>query len=126
MELTLKFMGKVWDGKIKYKDRYELTNLTDAITQLVSLGRDLMIPSKTFIIEELIRLIHEYDGKLDSDVMMKIESEIRQLDFPEWQIQQQEALVGKGNSPAEQQAPKGTNTMSEVKSESVKATKKTK
>ena len=118
MALTLLFMGKVWDGKIKYKDRYELTNLTDAITQLVALGRDLMIPSKTFIIEELIRLIHEYDGKLDSDVMMKIESEIRGLDFPAWQIQQQEALVGKGSSPAEQQGSKSTGTMSEIKAES--------
>lgn len=118
MQLTLKFIGKDWDGKIKYKDRYELTNLTDAITQLVSLGRDLMMPSKTFVIEELIRLVHEYDGKLDPDVMLKVESEIRSLNFAEWQVQQQEALVGKGNSPAEQQAPKSSGTMSEVKSES--------
>ncbi len=126
MMITLKFMGKVWDGKVKYKDRYELTNLTDALTQLLSLGRDLMIPSKTFIVEELIRLVHEYDGKLDSDVMMKIESEIRALDFPEWQTMQQEALIGTGNSPTEQQGSKSTGTMSEIKSESVKSTKKVK
>lgn len=130
MKTTMKLINKEWDGKIKYKDRYELTNITDAISQLLQVFRDLMCPSETFVKEELKRLVHELDGKIPTDKMAKIMQEIESMDFPEWQGKQLEALIGAGKSPAEQQKPKSTGTMaeaaSEAKSSNTSATKKQK
>ena len=124
MKLTMSRSSKSWDGKIKYKDRYEITNLNDAITQLQQLGRDLYLPSETFIKEELKRLVHEFDGKLPPDTMQRVEDEIEKMDFKDWQSVQKDALVGKtagGNSPGAQQKPKNSGTtMSELKAESTK------
>jgi hypothetical protein len=118
MALTLKMMGKNWDGKIKYKDRYELTNLNDALTQLQILVKDLQIPSETFIREELKRAVREYDGKLPKDILAKVEKEIDNADMSGWKKTQKEALVGKqGTSPAAQQKPKSTGTMEEAEAE---------
>lgn len=135
MQLTMKRIGKTWDGKIKYKDRYEITNLTDAITQLVQLGRDLFILSPTFIKEEMKRLVQEYDGKFPADTLKKILGEIDAMDFDEWSEVQKEALVGlpkvpaTGKSPSAQQKPKSTGTMreaaQEAKTNKVGATSKT-
>lgn len=117
MMLTMKLIGKEWDGKIKYKDRYEITNITDVITQLTSIFRDLMLPSPTFLKEELKRVVAEFDGKIQADKLKTIYNEIDALDFPEFQENQLAALVGQGSSPAEQQAPKQTGTMAEAASE---------
>jgi len=117
MELTAKFMSASWDGKIKYKDHYEITNITDAITQLTSVFRDLGLPSETFAKQELKRLVHELDGKIPPETLVKIEKEIDEMDFGDWQEMQRQALVGRGSSPAEQQAPKSTGTMEEVAAE---------
>src|SRR6185437_12903766 len=129
--LTLKFIGnRKFNGKIKYKDRYELTNVTDALSQLTMIFRDLMLPSETFVKEELKRMVHELDDKISPELMLKVEQEIDSLDFEEWQQTQKEALLGaKGQSPAEQQASKSTGTMTEAAQEarsSVSATKKLK
>lgn len=121
MTLTFKYMKKEWGGKIKYKDRYELTNVVDCITQLVSIFRDLMLPSPTFLKEELRRLVYEMDAKIPADTMKKIMAEIEALDFDKWSEVQQQALVGNaGSSPADQQKPKQTGTMQEVSQESSK------
>lgn len=121
MTLTFKYMGKEWGGKIKYKDRYELTNVVDCITQLTSIFRDLMLPSPTFLKEELRRLVYEMDAKIPAEAMAKIMAEIEALDFDEWAKVQQQALVGNGgSSPAEQQKSKQTGTMQEVSQESTK------
>jgi hypothetical protein len=119
MSLTMQRLSKNWDGKVKYKDRYELTNLTDAMTQLVSLFRDLQFPSETFIKEELKRLAEEYDGKLPQAISAKVMKEIDDMDFTDWQATQVQALVGTGggNSPASQQKPKSTGTLAEAASE---------
>jgi hypothetical protein len=117
MALTMEMMGKTWDGKVKYKDRYELTNLTDALTQLQVLVRDLHIPSETFVKEQLKRMVREYDGKLPVETLAKIEKEIEEMSFKSWQSTQKEALVGKGVSPGEQQKPKSTGTMAEAAKE---------
>jgi hypothetical protein len=117
MELTMKLVGKEWDGKIKYKDRYELTNLNDALTQLQIICRDLLIPSETFIREELKRVIREYDGKLPKEVLTKAEREIDDADIKKWMGTQKEALVGKQASPAAQQKDKSTGTMAEAAAE---------
>lgn len=114
--MTLKYIGKEWNGKIKYKDRYEITNITDAITQLVSLGRDLFLPSKTFVIEEMKRLVQEYDGKITPDMMQTIKKEIDGLDFPEWQNVQKQAMIG-------QDKPEGTSPVARGKSKSKGTTK---
>jgi hypothetical protein len=130
MALTMKLVRKEWSGKVKYKDRYELTNLTDALTQLITLGRDLALPSETFMKEELKRMIREYDGKLPIELLAKAEKEVDQMDFKAWQAMQKEALVGKAaNSPGDQQKPKSTGTMAEVAAEAkvnTAATKKVK
>lgn len=118
MELTMKRVSKTWQGKIKYKDRYELTNLTDALTQFLMLVRDLQLGSEKFVKSELKRFVREYDGKLPSEVLGEIESQIEGIDFKEWSSIQKEALVGKGQSPGEQQKPKGTGTMAEAEAES--------
>jgi hypothetical protein len=131
MQLTMKLIGKEWDGKIKYKDRYEITNLTDSLTQLLMIVRDLAVGSETFVKEELKRMVREYDGKLPVELLTKIEKEIEEMDFKDWQELQKEALVGPNKaSPGDQQKPKGTGTMAEVQSESktpnTKQTKKLK
>jgi hypothetical protein len=131
MRLTMKLMGKEWTGKIKYKDRYELTNLSDALTQLQILVRDFQMPSEDFVKTELKRLVHEYDDKLPPDQLAKIEKQIDDMDFKSWMAVQKQALVGRGSSPSEQQKPKGTGTLQEVVAEAkvnpnVAATKKLK
>jgi len=118
MTLTCKIVGKEWDGKVRYKDRYEITNITDAMTQLLMVFRDLQMPSETFVKEELKRLARELDGKLPQDVMAKILKEIEDMDFAKWQETQKEALVGKSKSPGDQQKDKSTGTVSEVAAES--------
>lgn len=130
MELTMKKVGKSWNGKVKYKDRYELTNLTDALTQLMMIIKDLQIPSETFVKEELKRMVREYDGKLPADTLHKIMTEIDDMDFSKWSSVQKKALVGNQTSPAAQQKDKSTGTLDEVKAEAkvdnVAATKKLK
>ncbi len=134
MALTMERIGKTWNGRIKYKDRYEITNVTDAMTQFVMMTRDLMIPSETFDKSQLTRLVKEFDGKLSAEVLAKVEKEIETMDYPKWKQLQKEALVGlpkpQGTSAAAQQAPKGSGTMAEVKAEahmlSTAATKKLK
>jgi hypothetical protein len=119
MALTMQLQGQKWDGTVKYKDRYELTNITDAITQLTSVFRDLMMPSETFVKTELWKLVQELDGKIPQDDLLKIKEEIESMDFEEWQQNQLDALVGKGGgtSPAEQQGSKSTGTMAEAAAE---------
>lgn len=133
-KMTLERINKDWDGRIKYKDHYEITNLTDAMTQFVMITRDMFMPSETFDKAELKRFVKEFDGKLAPEVMAKVVSEIDSMDYDAWKLVQQEALVkpagNGGTSPAEQQAPKGSGTTAEVAAESnnqgSKATKKVK
>lgn len=114
MQLTMERVGQTWDGKIRYKDRYELTNLTDALTQLQILVRDLQMPSKTFVTEALKRAVIEYDGKYPADVKAKIMKEIEAFDFKDWAEVQREALVGRSLSPGDQQKPKQDGSMAQV------------
>jgi hypothetical protein len=155
MELTMKYMGKTWDGKVKYKDRYELTNITDALAQMTTLFKELQMPSETFVKHELKRMVHEFDGKIPVEDMNTIEAEIDAMDFEEWQDAQKLAFIGKaamspevgtafGNTagltgagatpsvPGKTTAPKASTptraqgTMQEIKSESTKVTIKNK
>lgn len=114
MQLTMLWLGKEWDGKIQYKDRYELTNITTALTQFQILTRDLQITSETFVKAELKRLVHAYDGKLTVDEQTKVDSEIDAIVFTDWISVQKEALLGvSGTSPGSQQKPKDTMTIDE-------------
>lgn len=121
MRLTMKFWSrKDWDGKIKYKDRYELTNLTSALTQLQILVRDFQIPSELFVKSQLKRMVHEYDGKMPVEDQETIEQQIDSMDFKGWQADQRDAFLGTPpegkpgtatgispkSSPAAQQKPK--------------------
>jgi hypothetical protein len=129
MRMTMRCVNKEWDGKIKYKDRYEVTNITDALTQLQILVRDFQLPSETFVKEELKRMVLEYDGKLPKDILVQVKKEIDEMDFAGWLRTQKQALVGRGQSPSEQQKPKGTGTLEEARSEArvgVASTKKLK
>lgn len=114
MKLTCKFEGKDWKGKVKYKDRYEITNLTDALTQLLMIVGDLALPSETFVKEQLKRIVREFDGKLPPETLTTIYQEVETYDFKKWQDAVQN--VG-GKVAANQQKPKGTGTMAEVKAE---------
>lgn len=112
MELTMKYMDKKWDGKIKYKDRYELTNISDALSQMTSLFKDLQMPSETFVKQELKRMVHEFDGKIPLDEMNKIEAEIDSMDFQEWQTRQFLALVGSSGQAQDTSESSGSTTES--------------
>jgi len=114
--ITWKFKDKEWDGKIKYKDHYELTNLVDSMTNLLMLFKDLALPSETFAKAELKRLVKEHDGKLSVEDQAKVMKEIEALNFDEWHAE----VRSGGTSPAEQQQAKQTGTMAEVKKEAVK------
>lgn len=116
-KLTWRFKNKQWQGKIKYKDHYELTNIVDSMTNLLMLFKDLALPSKTFAIAELKRLVKELDGKLSSEDMLKVMNELDSLDFDTWH----EEVRSGGSSPGEQQQDKQTGTMSEVRKESMKS-----
>lgn len=108
MTLTMKLVGKTWDGKIKYKDRYELTNITDAISQLTMIFKDLQLPSETFVKEEFKRLIAELDGKLTPEMMAKIMQEIDGMDFADWQETMKLSLISNAGQPPASAAPGGT------------------
>jgi hypothetical protein len=75
---------------------------------------DLGLPSETFVKEELKRIVREYDGKLPPDTLATIYREIDAYDFKKWQD-----TINKvnGEVAANQQKPKGTGTMAEVKAE---------
>jgi hypothetical protein len=125
MRLTMKAINKDWDGKIKYKDRYEVTNISDALTQLQILVRDFQLPSETFVKEELKRMVLEYDGKLPKDILVKVKREIDEMDMSSWMGTQKQALIGRGQSPSEQQQPKNTGTLREAAEEARVATAST-
>lgn len=118
MQMSLERIGKTWDGRVKYKDHYDLTNLTDAMTQFVTITRDMAMPSPTFVKSELKRFVKEFDGKLAPDTMDKVLKEIDSMDVTAWQTIQEQALVGQPKSPAEQQQSKSKNTLAESKAES--------
>lgn len=83
-QLTYQYRGKEWSGEIKYKDHYEITNLSDALNQLNMMFKDLLIPSATFAKEEMKRMVHLYDGKIDPDTLDQIYQEIEDTDWAEW------------------------------------------
>lgn len=122
MTLTMMFISKTWGGEIKYKDHYELTNLTDALTQLTLMFRDLGMPSKTFAALELKRMVHQFDGKFSVEEVKKIEAEIDAMfatdaTFTGWL---DKIFTATKPSPAAQQKDKQSGTMAEVAAESNK------
>jgi hypothetical protein len=117
MSLTMERMSKEWKGRVKYKDHYEITNVQDAMTQFITLARDLAIDSEDFVKAELKRFVKEYDGKLSTETINKIEAEIDKMDFEAWKQLQQDALIGRPTSPGDQQKSKSSGTMAEVQAE---------
>lgn len=117
MELTCQFTGTNWDGKVKYKDRYEITNLADSLTQLLIIFNDMKVPSETFVKEELKRVCREFDSKLPQEIREKIELEISEMDFDKWE----ERTDKNKTSPGQQQKSKQTGTMMEAAKESNQA-----
>lgn len=115
-KLTMLFYGEKFLGSIKYKDRYEITSFTDALTQFSILVKDLHIPSETFVKHELKRLVKEYDGKIPTAILDTILAEIDSMKFTEWS----EKIDKSDESPAAQQESKQTGTMMEVAEESMK------
>jgi hypothetical protein len=86
--------------------------------------KDLALPSKTFAIAEMKRLVKEHDGKLSLEDQAKIIEEIEAMNFDEWQdkirLIDDDKLKLKSASPGEQQQSKQTGTMVEVKKEAMK------
>lgn len=122
MVLTMRLLGREWAGKIRYKDRYEITNLTDYLTQLLMIVHDLKMPSEAFTKEQLKRVVNEFDSKLPEETKAKIISEIESMDFKKWQAESGQSKAGaaqKVDPPA---------TMREIEAEAQKpataATKK--
>lgn len=71
--------GKEWDGKISYRDDYSVTNLIDLLLQLTQIFNSIHLVSPTFVRAEWKRIVHEFDGKLDSETMAKIVAEIDKM-----------------------------------------------
>lgn len=121
MQYTVMYLGgsKTWDGAVKYKDHYDVTNLTDAITQLTSLFRDLGMPSKTFALTELKKMIHQFDGKFSADELAKIEAELEAAfaDDAKFQKWLDKIFTEVKPSPAAQNGSKETGTKQEHVSE---------
>ncbi len=121
MQFTMKFLNKEWKGTVKYKDHYELTNITDYLTQLSMCFRDLGIESDTFRATQQKKVVALMDGKYTSDELKTIHAEIEAIDSGEWFETQKLALIGNaGTSPAEQQKSKQSGTSVEVKKEATK------
>lgn len=74
-----KLMGKQWTGKIAYKDDYSITQLQDLLLQLSTIFNNLHVLPPTFVREEWKRVIREFDGKLDANVMQDIINEINDM-----------------------------------------------
>jgi hypothetical protein len=86
MRKTMKFKKTTWTGSVKYKDRYDLTNLTDWITQLTMFFVDLGLPmiSETWCKEQWKKAVFMFDGKVDKDVLAKTLAEIDKADLTKW------------------------------------------
>lgn len=95
MQLTFKYLNKEWKGAIKYKDHYQITNLTDALAQLSTLFKDLQINSKTFAEMQMKRMIDEFDGKLTPEQRKKVYDEIEGIDWDEWFDTMKLAFLGR-------------------------------
>lgn len=116
MKLTMDYVGKTWGGKIKYKDRYDITAFNDSLTQLMIIAKDLAVPSQTFIVTQFKRLVKEYDPKMKTEDVIKIDKELQEIDWEMWQSN----ILNKssiGSSAGEQQKDKGLNTMAQSKAE---------
>lgn len=102
MRLTAKFAGKSgWNGSVKYKDHYEVTNLADSLSQMGTLFKDLQIQSKTFAKTQLKRMVAEFDGKLSPEDLQKVNDEIDGINYDEWFDLQKLAFIGRAaSSPA--------------------------
>jgi hypothetical protein len=95
LKLSCEYLGKKWDGTIKYKDHYQITNLTDALSQLGTMFKDLQINSKTFAAEQMKRMVHEFDGKMTPDSIKKVYAEIEAIDWDAWFDTMQLAFIGR-------------------------------
>jgi hypothetical protein len=95
MNLTMKYLGKTWDGTIKYKDHYEVTNLADSLNQMGMLFKDLQIQSKTFASTQLKRMVAEFDGKLSADDRALVDKEIDSINWDEWFDMHKLAYIGR-------------------------------
>jgi len=123
MSLTMKYYNdREWKGKVKYKDDYSVTNVSDATSHLLKLFKELALPSKTFAVLELKRLVQTLDGKIATEDLSKVFSEIDSLDFNDWQ----DKVIGQNKTvvpPADpNKLPTGSNekkpaTISEVSKE---------
>lgn len=82
--LTYKYSKSIWDGAVKYKDHYEITSIADVLSQLTTMFGDLLMPSETFAKEEMMHLVHLFDGKIAPDKLKQIASEIENNDWKEW------------------------------------------
>lgn len=118
MKLTYECLGSKWTGKIKYKDRYEITNLTDTLTQLLMIFKDLALPSETFVKATLKDIVKRFDGKLSPELVGKIENEIETMDFKKWQ--EKIGSKAKQPSPGAQQRPNPPATQEEIAAEGTK------
>lgn len=94
MALTMRVLGREWFGKIRYKDRYEVTNLTDYLTQLLIILNDLKLPSELFVKEQLKRVVNEFDSKLPGDVKLKVMHDIDTMDFTKWSAESGQPKTG--------------------------------
>lgn len=99
--LTCEYLGKKWAGTIKYKDHYEITNLTDALSQMTTLFKDLQLNSKTFASAQLKRMVHEFDGKLTPEQIKSVESEIDGINWDEWFDTMKLAFIGRAAASPE-------------------------
>ena len=76
LTLWAQVQNKKWDGKVAYKDSFEITNLQDLLLQLTTIFNTLRVMSPTFIREEWRRIVREFDGRIPRETLDKIFKEI--------------------------------------------------
>lgn len=76
LTLWAKIQNQKWEGKIAYKDSFEITNLQDLLLQLSTIFNNLHVISPTFIREEWRRIVREFDGRIERSQLDKIFKEI--------------------------------------------------
>ena len=79
LTLWAEMSNREWKGKISYRRDYSISTLMDMVLQLSGILNNLKILPPRFIREQWLRVIREFDGRLDPDAMTEIENQIKAL-----------------------------------------------
>lgn len=109
LSMWARMMKKVWKGKVAYRDDYSVTSVMDLILELSSIFNDLKVLSPTFIREEWLRIIREFDGRIPADKMETIIAEIKKTKDDELLTLYKQPIPTRPGAPTTAQMKQGQN-----------------